>query len=105
MGDVSMFVIVWEFRVPREHAEEFERVYGAKGDWAKLFGRAAGFIATELLHDRDDLLRFLTVDRWRSRDDYEAFRAGFDAEYTAMDATSERLTESEKRVGVFEMDG
>jgi heme-degrading monooxygenase HmoA len=100
-----MFVIVWEFRVVRDRAAEFERVYGADGDWARLFRRGEGFLSTELLRDRDDLSRFVTIDRWRSRDDYDAFRAAFDAEYIAMDATSELLTDSEKRVGIFEMGG
>jgi heme-degrading monooxygenase HmoA len=105
MGKVDMFVIVWEFRVPREHMPDFERAYGTGGDWAQLFRKSEGFIGTELLHDRNDLTRFLTVDRWRSRDDFEAFRAEFEDAYMAMDVRCERLTESENRVGVFEMDG
>jgi heme-degrading monooxygenase HmoA len=102
MGESAMFVIVWEFRVQREHASDFERAYCARGEWAKLFAEGVGFLSTELLHDRDDISRFVSVDRWRSRAEYDVFRARFDAEYLALDARTEKLTESEMRIGVFE---
>jgi len=38
-----MIAILWKYRVKPEHAEEFERVYGADGDWARLFARQEGW--------------------------------------------------------------
>jgi len=46
-----MHVIVWEFRVKSGHEGEFERIYGPGGDWARLFGRADGFLGIELLRE------------------------------------------------------
>ena len=97
-----MFVIVWEFRVPSDRVPEFERAYGADGEWAVLFRRGAGFLGTELLRDRDDPERFFTIDRWREGGDFEAFRATFGDDYAAVDKRCELLTVSETRIGVFE---
>ena len=97
-----MFVILWEFRVKRDKLYEFRRAYAPGGDWDLLFRRAKGFVRTELLRDRDDRMRFLTVDTWDSRRDYDAFRAAFDDEYLKIDARTEAFTDSEERIGIFE---
>jgi heme-degrading monooxygenase HmoA len=97
-----MFVIVWEFRVKHDRLAEFKDAYRPAGAWAQLFRKASGFIETELLRDRDDRARFITVDKWKSRDDYDAFRAEHDAEYLAIDARTEKFTDFEGRIGVFE---
>lgn len=93
--------IVWEFRVPPARRAEFEDAYGPEGPWARLFRRAPGFIETRLLHDVDDAGRYLTVDRWESRDAFEGFKHRFDAEYGALDQRLEGLALSEIRLGAF----
>jgi len=45
-------VIVWEFHVRAGRETEFEAVYGATGDWARLFARSPDFIGTELYEIR-----------------------------------------------------
>lgn len=97
-----MFVIAWEFRVKHNHLADFKQAYRPGGDWERLFQRAEGFIGTELLRDRDDRTRFLTIDKWTSRDHYERFREKFDADYVAIDARTEMFTDAEDRIGVFE---
>ncbi len=99
-----MFVILWEFRVKRDKLYEFRRAYGPDGDWARLFKRATGFVRTDLLRDRDDRARFVTIDTWQSRRDYDAFRAAFDEDYLRTDARTEAFTDSEERIGIFELD-
>jgi heme-degrading monooxygenase HmoA len=44
-----MIATIWRFRVQPGKLDAFERAYGPQGDWARLFARAEGFIATELL--------------------------------------------------------
>jgi quinol monooxygenase YgiN len=46
--------------------------------------------------------RYLTLDLWVSRAAYEKFRADHAAEYRAIDAQCEALTEHEAEVGRFE---
>ena len=97
-----MFVIVWEFRVKHDRLAEFKDAYKPGGTWAQLFHKASGFVETELLRDSDERTRFFTIDKWNSRDEYDAFRAKYDSEYLAIDARMEKLTDFEEQVGVFE---
>jgi heme-degrading monooxygenase HmoA len=102
VGFAKLFVIVWEFRAKRDCLPDFERAYEPNGDWGRLFQREPGFAGTQLLRDREDITRFLTVDTWKTRDDYEAFRAQFDSDYLAIDARTEAFTDSEERIRTIE---
>ena len=97
-----MHTILWEFGVPAERRAAFEAAYGADGPWARLFARAVGFLSVELLRCGDDADRYVTVDRWRSRADFEAFKREFDAEYAALDRQLEGLSQREARIGAFD---
>jgi heme-degrading monooxygenase HmoA len=68
-----MYVIIWEYRVRSEGVAKFEEIYAANGTWAQLFEKSSGFLSTELLHDPNDAHRYLTIDRWKSSQDYETF--------------------------------
>ena len=98
-----MYVAIWEFLVQPNRCEEFEAVYGSSGQWARLFAQAAGFLGTELLCDTSRPTRYVTLDRWQSRQAYEKFRSQFDAEYRQLDAQCEDLTAEETLIGRFEM--
>src|SRR5262249_27741931 len=98
----SMVVIVWEFRVVPGSEAPFEAAYGPRGDWAELFGRAEGYLGTELLRDAALPGRYLTLDRWATPDAFARFRAVHGEAYAALDARCEAWTQSETRLGAFE---
>lgn len=99
---MSGYATVWEFRVRADRREEFERHYGPQGTWAGLFRQAAGYVGTELLHDRSDPLRYLTVDRWTGIEAYRAFRAEFAGPYAALDRACEGMTTHEAALGEYD---
>lgn len=96
-----MYLYIWEYRVRQDARDGFLEHYGPGGIWAALFGRGEGYHGTELLCDRDDPLRFLTVDRWASRAHHAAFVAAHREAFDALDQRCERLTESERLIGEF----
>jgi len=98
----SPHVRLWQFRVAPERRAEFERRYGAGGDWAALFARADGWLGTELLADAAEPGRYMTFDRWESAAAWEAFRARFSEEYEALDRACEGLAEAEEMIGAFD---
>lgn len=98
------FVYVWEYRVRPEWRDEFAAAYGPEGDWVTLFRRHEGYLGTDLLRDRNDPLRYLTIDRWRSKADHEAFRRAAAAELAALDRAGEAWTSEERHLGDFELD-
>lgn len=100
-----MYVIIWEYQTKPGCESEFERVYGAAGDWVEFFGRGQGYIGTELLRDPKTTGRFVTIDRWVSETDYESFQSREHTEYQAIDRRCERLTQYETRIGAFDLPG
>jgi quinol monooxygenase YgiN len=97
-----MVEIVWEFRVRPERRHQFEFSYDSNGNWAALFRRSSDYQETILLRDSSQNGRYLTIDRWESEEAFRRFKQEFAAEYAAIDAQCEALTESERLVGVFE---
>jgi len=99
-----MNIVVWEYEVRAGAEAAFEALYGADGAWVALFRTRPGYIGTELLRDAlaAEPPRYLTIDRWRSAADYDAFLASDRARYAEIDAQGDALTASERRVGRYE---
>ena len=97
-----MFIILWEYQIKLEKQSEFESIYFPNGAWAELFKKSTGYLGTELLRDEINPQRYLTIDRWNSKEDYEAFMYQYEKEYKALDAQCEGLTESESLLGKWE---
>jgi heme-degrading monooxygenase HmoA len=96
-----MIEIIWEFVVHEESKEEFERQYSASGAWTELFRRSPAYQGVKLLAGEAN--RYLTVDRWDSREAYEEFRLANRPEYSDLDDRLKPLTVSERCLGIFEM--
>jgi hypothetical protein len=95
-----MIAILWSFKIRPEALGPFERAYGPEGDWAALFRRSPFYLGTELLSGGDGA--FLTIDRWRSKADFDAFMAANRADYDALDKATEGWTLEERRLGLWE---
>ena len=98
-----MYVVVWQFRVRPEWVPEFERAYGAEGDWAQLFSRHAGFIRTDLWRDPGQVGNYFTADYWKDPGDYDACLRQHVGDYTRLDRECAPLTLSEERIGGYEL--
>jgi len=95
-------VIALVFSYEVRDAPEFERVYGANGEWAEFFRQGLGYIGTELLRDVEAPNRYLVIDRWETADAYNAFVAEHREAYMErVDATGFHY-DSELRFGTFE---
>ena len=66
-----------------------------------MFRRSEGYIKTELLRDVTDERRFLTLDYWKSEEDFNRFRKQHLADYERLDKEFEGFTEQETRLGAF----
>ena len=88
-------VRVWEYEVPETSRAEFERTYGAAGDWVQLFLSSDGFRGTELFVSLSDPGRYLTVDRFTDEGAWRAFLTEHRDAYARLDAASKGLTTDE----------
>ena len=98
-----MIEVIWEFRVKPQHVAEFEVDYSSLGQWATLFRGSPAYHGTRLVRDREDPLRFLTIDIWNDFATYEGFRAEHADRYQELDKGFEKFTDSERLVGIFEV--
>ena len=97
----AQHVIVWEFHVALGKESEFIEKYGSQGIWARFFRNGQGYIKTELVRDVADQRRFLTLDYWRSEQEFNRFREQNQLEYERLDRECERLTEIETCLGAL----
>ena len=95
-----MIALVFSYEV--SDTAEFERAYGADGEWAEFFRQGRGYIGTELLRDVEASSRYLVVDRWESADAYNAFVAERREEYMERVDATRFLYDSELRFGTFD---
>ena len=98
-----MYTIVWSFVVKPGREAEFEEHYGAAGTWASLFEKGSGFVKTELVRDAPPSRRYVTIDTWQSKEDFERFAAANHEEYARIDAMCEELTEREDQLAASEI--
>jgi heme-degrading monooxygenase HmoA len=98
------FAAVFGYEVDAADAEAFERVYGPDGEWARFFRGGDGYVGTDLWCDAGDEQRprYLVVDRWRSAEEYAAFREANEQEYRRRGRETEALYRSETVLGRFE---
>jgi heme-degrading monooxygenase HmoA len=97
------FLVIWEFTVREDKETVFEQAYGPDGEWARLFRRDPAYAGTELVRDSKRKRKYLTLDYWASQEAYDAFRERHLAEYKAIDAKCEAMTESEREIGRYGM--
>lgn len=90
------------FSYEARDADEFERAYGPDGEWAEFFATGDGFVGTELLRDVENPGRYLVIDRWASREAYQAFVEARRDEYMRRVDDTAYLYDSELRFGTFE---
>ena len=95
-----MFVVIWEYAVRAESKSDFEALYGPLGAWVALFSEYPGYLYTELMRSHETGV-YLTVDRWRSEADYDAFQRAAASRYGEIDALGDALTTEERRVGRY----
>ncbi len=100
-----MFVNLWEFHVKSGMEQMFEKVYGATGDWASLFGKSPGYRGSRLVQDVAGGRRYFTLDYWASRGEFEAFCKENEAAYTELDKWCGSMTDSERHLGEIETPG
>lgn len=97
-----MIAIIWEYIIDPTMREEFEHYYHDQGVWAQCFRRHPDYIKTQLIQDRANNLRYITIDYWLQEASFEQFHHQYRAEYEAIDAVCAAFTTSETRIGIFE---
>ena len=102
MNAEAQYTYIWEYLALPDRVDEFEELYGSSGAWGELFRKSAGYIRTELLRDRDQPHRFVTIDYWVSYDAWLDWRRRFASDFEELDRRGEQLTAHESQIGEFD---
>jgi heme-degrading monooxygenase HmoA len=104
-GSSGGYLVIWEFLVRQELRPAFETAYAPDGDWARLFRQSSEYLGTELFHDLGLPERYLTLDRWTSRDAFLKFKQANESAYRTLDQQCDVLTQHEAMLGEWEPAG
>lgn len=96
-----MVAVVWQFETVPDRGEDFERFYGADGEWTKLSRRSRSFLGSSFLKDLAVPSRYLLVEYWSEMVVYERHLADFDDEMKALEERRERFLLRSEPLGVF----
>jgi heme-degrading monooxygenase HmoA len=83
---------VWRYDVRAGSAEDFERIYGRDGAWARLFSLADGYVGTELYRAMETPGRYLTVDTFTDDASWQRFLIEHRGAYDDLDQQTSGLT-------------
>ncbi len=104
LGDqppTAAYTYIWAYRVKLDSLDAFLEHYAPDGRWVELFRRAEGYLGTELLRDRAEAYRYVTIDRWSSAKAFTEFRSTFAREFEQLDRHCESFTAEEREIGTF----
>lgn len=96
-----MYIIIWEYEIHTLHKALFLEYYGPDGVWANFFRQAEDYVSTDLLVSETKEQTFITIDKWMSKESYEAFLTEHQTQYRELDSICERITLSEKQIGRY----
>jgi quinol monooxygenase YgiN len=93
--------VVWQFETRDDSASEFERLYGADGDWTKLSRRSRSFLGSSFLKDLAVPNRYLLVEYWSEMVVYERHLVDLGDEVKELEAERDRLVARMEPVGIY----
>ena len=96
-----MVAVVWNFETLPDQGDEFERFYGADGEWTKLSRRSRSFLGSSFLKDIARPERYVLVEYWSEMLVYEKHLADFDDELHRLEEQRQRFVERMEAIGVF----
>jgi hypothetical protein len=96
-----MIAIVWQFDIRAGRETEFERFYGADGEWTAVNRHSRSYLGSSFLRDQNLTSRYLVIEYWSEMIVYEQHRAYKSDQISNLDTRRKELVASAEPVGVF----
>src|SRR3954465_1154206 len=96
-----MIAVMWQFDVKKGREEDFEKLYGADGEWTALNRQTRSYLGSSFLRDQNQSARYLLIEYWSEMLVYEQHRASRSAVMDAIEATRAQLLEAMEPLGVY----
>lgn len=96
-----MIAVMWQFDVKAGREEEFEKLYGADGEWTALNRQTRSYLGSSFLRDQSQPLRYLLTEYWSEMIVYEEHRASREAKMDAIEARRAELVDRMEPLGIY----
>jgi hypothetical protein len=93
--------VVWQFETVQDRSEDFERFYGADGEWTKFSRRSRSFLGSSFLKDLAAPARYLLIEYWSEMLVYEKHLADYGDEVKGLEEQRQRFLLRAEPLGVF----
>jgi quinol monooxygenase YgiN len=96
-----MIAVVWQFDVKDGRQAEFEKLYGADGEWTSLNRQTRSYLGSSFLRDQSKPSRYLVIEYWSEMivaEPHKAYRSDAMAMIETRRAT---LIDAVEPLGVF----
>ena len=96
-----MIAIVWHFDVRPGSETEFERFFGADGEWTTANRHSRSYLGSSFLRDQSHTSRYLVVEYWSEMLVYERHLTDLSVERKELEAERDRFVVRMEPMGVF----
>jgi hypothetical protein len=96
-----VIAVVWQVEIHEGKSAEFEKLYGASGEWTMLSRRSRSFLGSSFLRDLASETRYMLVEYWSEMVVYEKHLSEFASQVKALEEKRQRLIERVHPLGVF----
>lgn len=96
-----MIAVVWQLEVVPERQDDFERFYGADGEWTMVSRKSRYFLGSSFLREFSPEPRYLLIEYWSEMLPYERHRVDLRDEIDQLEQARNELVASIVPLGVF----
>jgi heme-degrading monooxygenase HmoA len=96
-----MIAIMWQFDVKNGQETEFERMYGAEGEWATMNRQTRSYLGSSFLRDQNRSSRYIVIEYWSEMVVYEQYREYRSDAVVDLEARRTALVDSFEPLGMF----
>ena len=96
-----MIAIVWQFDVRGGREKEFERFYGADGEWTAMNRFSRSYLGTSFLRDQTNTSRYLVIEYWSEMLVYEEHKTFNQERIQELEAHRNAFVTRVEPLGVF----
>jgi quinol monooxygenase YgiN len=96
-----VIAVVWQFQVKAGKQQEFERFFGADGEFTHLARRSRSFLGSSFLRDQASDTSYLLVEYWSEMVVYERHRQSFGVDIRTLEDRRQEYCDAVLPMGVF----
>jgi hypothetical protein len=96
-----VIAVVWQFQVKTGKQQEFERFFGADGEWSQIARRSRSFLGSSFLRDQASDTSYFLIEYWSEMVVYERHRQSFGGDIRSLEERRQAYCDAIVPLGVF----